>query len=250
MPVHQFESPTEQPLFAAFEPFSAIILQMVAAAKDYKAKNAVFESVINDTRAEIINADGNINTTIFPNHRGIKSKYWEQTKQMAFDLNKVGIDVAFLPEYDSATSADALLRIGKIFRLADFKYASTTNSNTLAEELIHGFKQANTVVLKLERMDRGVFEDTVDYIRRNEERDSYHFGTIILQNKRGETLIIGRADIRRNKYQKKNKGIPLKEPLYFANRLKNPLRRWWALPVANIQKMEYCQYFYFCGKSR
>ena len=43
----------------------------------------------------------------------------------------------------------ALIRHGKVYKLADFKYCVTTHSGTMAKELRHGFKQAGTVVLQL-----------------------------------------------------------------------------------------------------
>ena len=64
---------------------------------------------------------------------------------MAFDLNKAGYDVAFISELDDETCADSLIMNDTIFKLADFKYCITTKSNTLAKELEHGFKQANTI---------------------------------------------------------------------------------------------------------
>lgn len=50
----------EQKTQISFEPFSANILQRVNEARGIKEKNAIFESVMNDDRAMIINnVDGN-----------------------------------------------------------------------------------------------------------------------------------------------------------------------------------------------
>lgn len=38
----------------------------------------------------------------------------------------------FLPEYSGKTSADSLLKVGKSYKIADFKYVTTNKLNTLA----------------------------------------------------------------------------------------------------------------------
>ena len=53
--------------------------------------------------------------------------------------------MAFISELNDETCADSLIMNDTIFKLADFKYCITTKSNTLAKELEHGFKQANTI---------------------------------------------------------------------------------------------------------
>ena len=96
---------------------------------------------------------------------------------------------------------------------ADFKYSSTTKANTLEQDLIHGFRQARSIVLKLENIDSGNFSDAVEYMLRNEKRLEFRIGNIRILNKYGKYRDITRADMRRNTYAKKIKGIPIKESL-------------------------------------
>ena len=48
--------------------------------------------------AVVLNETGGHKTILFPGNKGPKTITWEQTKQMAFELNEEGYDVAFLPE--------------------------------------------------------------------------------------------------------------------------------------------------------
>lgn len=142
-------------------------------------------------------------TVLFSGNKGPKTNTWKQTEQMAFELNKAGYDVAFIPEVDDVTCADSLIMTGKIYRLADFKYCVTTSSNTLAKELEHGFKQAGTIVLRLEHMDAGLFKEAVDYLLRNE----IPHGNIILMNKYGKTVELLKKDLKTGVYKKAVKGL-------------------------------------------
>lgn len=139
----------------------------------------------------------------FTGHKGTNKKTWNATKQMAFDLNKQGISVSFLPELDGKTSADALIKIGKVYRLADFKYIVTNKSNTLSKELEYGFKQANTIVLKLENMDAGQFKETIEYLKRKE----IFIGNILIMNKYGKCTELTKRAIDGGKYKKLIKGF-------------------------------------------
>ena len=80
-------------------------------------------------------------------------------------------------EIENGTCADSLIRVGKNCRLADFKYCVTKKTSTLASELEHGFKQAETVILKLEHIDTGLFNEAIDYLVRNE----IPYGNILLK---------------------------------------------------------------------
>lgn len=193
----------ENKLYVSFEPFSPVIIEAINKVRDIKAKNAIYESIMTDNRATLLNETNGHFTKLFPNNRGINKPTWKDTKQMAYDLNKKNIDVVFLPELNGTTSADALIKIGKTYRISDFKYAITTKSNTLSKDLENGFKQANLIVLKLKNMDSGQLRDTFDYLIRNDIR----FGDIILQNKYGDTLQLTERDIRRGLYRKKIKGF-------------------------------------------
>lgn len=182
---------------------SRYIEQKLSEIKDRKSKNAFLESIMNAPTATVLfEADGH-KTALFSGNKGPKTNTWEQTKQMAFELNKAGYDVAFISEIDDETCADSLIMTGKIYRLADFKYCVTTNSNTLAKELEHGFKQAGTAILRLENMDAGMFKKAIDYLLRNE----IPHGNIILMNKYGKTVELLKKDLKTGVYKKAIKGL-------------------------------------------
>ena len=122
---------------------------------------------------------------------------------MAYDLNKAGFDVAFIPETNNGICADCILKTGNSYKLADFKYCITTNSSTLSKELTHGFKQASTIVLKLKHLDAGAFKNAIDYLLRN----GIPYGNLILINQYGKTLIINYKDIKSKRYIRKIKGF-------------------------------------------
>ena len=127
---------------------------------------------------------------------------------MGLDQNKAGAHVVFLPEHtDGRNSADALTVVCGNITTADFKYSSTTKANTLEQDLIHGFRQARSIVLKLENIDSGNFSDAVEYMLRNEKRLEFRIGNIRILNKYGKYRDITRADMRRNTYAKKIKGF-------------------------------------------
>ena len=113
---------------------SRYIEQKLSEIKDRKSKNAFLGSIMGDPTAVLLNGANGHKTVLFPENKGPKTSTWEQTKQMAFELNKLGYDVAFIPEIDNETCADSLIMIGKAYKLADFKYCVTTNPNTLAKD--------------------------------------------------------------------------------------------------------------------
>lgn len=158
---------------------------------------------MNHSDAETIYEINGHKTVLFPGNKGPKTNTWKQTKQMAADLNKLGFDVAFIPEIDDKTCADSLIRVGKSYKISDFKYCVTSNANTLAKELEHGFKQANTIVLKIEHIDSGAFKKAIDYLLRNE----IPYGNILAMNKYGKVRIITHKDIKRETYIRKTKGF-------------------------------------------
>lgn len=122
---------------------------------------------------------------------------------MACELNEAGFDVAFIPEIENGTCADSLIRVGKIFRLADFKYCITKKSSTLASELEHGFKQADTIILKSEHIDTGLFNEAIDYLVRNE----IPCGNILLINKYGKTIELLKKELKTGIFKKAVKGF-------------------------------------------
>ena len=196
--------PFEHNLYGTFEPFSPMIIEAVRMAKDRKEKIAIFESILNDERASVLYQTQTAKTTIFPNHKGKKSKYWRETQGMAKDLNESGIWVSFLPEMDDVSCADTIVKIGKKeWRLADFKYSTTTNHNTIAEELIKGVSQAETIVLKLENADLGTFREVVEQLKRKNSIPR----KLIVINRYGKTKMLEQRELRSGKYKKLLKGF-------------------------------------------
>lgn len=171
--------------------------------RDRKSKNAFLETVINNPEVKVIHEVNDHKTIIYPGCKGPKTNTWQQTKKMALELNKAGIDVAFLTELDGVTCADSILRKGKLYWVADFKYCVTTKSNTLAKELEHGFKQACMVVMKPPKIDSGLLKDAINYLIRNE----IPYGDIVLINGYGNVLILTYNDLKSGKYARKIKGF-------------------------------------------
>ena len=72
-------------LYCAFDPFSPMIIEAVRMAQDRKAKNAIFESILNDERASVLYQTQTAKTTIFPNHKGkrspvgLRQRRWHKT---------------------------------------------------------------------------------------------------------------------------------------------------------------------------
>ena len=197
------ETPTEQTVFVAFEPFSPNIIKLLGEQRDLKSKLHLFDIILNDHRAEVVNETDKAKTVVFPGHKGSQHKTWQGTKEMAQDINNCGESVAFLSELKDGTSADAVVLFKGKPVVADFKYCVTTKSNTLAGNLAEGFQQAQTVVLKLVNMDSGVFKKAVKYLVRN----NIPYGNIKLINKYGKILEISIKDIAGEKFIKTIKGF-------------------------------------------
>ena len=201
--VTEIMTPRERSAYVAFEPFSPIVIEKLKEHKDLKHKLGLFEDILNDERAkELSNVEG-ARTVVFPGHKGSQHDTWKGIKQMAKDLNRNGESVAFLPELDRVTSADALLLFRGRPVVADFKYCITTKANTLAGDLEEGFGQAGTVVVKLENMDTGVFRDAIEYLTRK----NFPCGNIKLINQYGDPLELTFTDFRNGRYLKKIKGF-------------------------------------------
>ena len=202
--IREATKPFEHNLYGTFEPFSPMIIEAVRMAKDRKTKNAIFESILNDERAGVLYQTQTAKTTIFPNHKGKRSPVWAEAKQMARDLNKSSISVSFLPEMDDVSCADTIVKIGKNeWRLADFKYSTSTNYNTIAEDIIKGVKQADSIALKLINADLGSFSEVVKQLKRKDSVPK----TMIVINKYGKTRIIERRELLNGKYKKHLKGF-------------------------------------------
>ena len=208
---------------------SPAIEKRLSEIRDRKGKNAFLESIMSNPNAEILNETNGHKTILFSGNKGPKTITWEQTKQMAFELNHHGYDVAFLPELTFETSADCLIKIGNNYRIADFKYCITSNPNTIAKDLKHGFEQANTIVLKLQNIDSGMFKDSIEYLLRN----GIPYGEIIL-------LTMGKLSYYQEKslkpvfikkeFEGSCKRKERRSPLYILSlRTETAIRLWWSL---------------------
>lgn len=190
--------------YSSFEPFSHIILEKLSSMRDQKHKLGLFNEIMNDEAFKTLHVAGNgAKTVCHPLNRGKKAGSWQQTKEMAFALNEKGRSVAFLPEYASETSADALTIMGKMPRVVDFKYSSSTKVGTLVKDLSKGFKQSSTIVLKLENMGLGEFRDVIESMKRNE----VSVGNIILINNQNKVVDLSYKEFAQHKYMKKLRGF-------------------------------------------
>lgn len=157
-----------------------------------------------DESASTINETKNAKTVVFPNHRGTNKDSWNETKQMALDLNKKNRSVAFLDEHNRQSCADAISFVCGKFQICDFKYSAGCNWNTLQGALVDGFQQANAIILKA-NIDSGVFKDAINYIKRN--YDKHILGDLLIINQYGKILDISKQDIISNRYKIKIKGF-------------------------------------------
>lgn len=182
----------------SFEPFSPMVVEKLNEQKHLRDKISLFNEILNDNRAQELSRVGEARTVVFPGHKGSKHDTWKGIKKMAEDLNQKGESVIFLPELEGKTSADALVMFKGRPAVADFKYCVTTNANTLAGDLEKGFSQAGTIVVKLVKMDAGVFCEAIDYIVRNE----IPYGNIKVLNKYGDFVEITKKDVEYGSYRK------------------------------------------------
>jgi len=197
------QSASTQKAFVAFEPFSAYILQRLAALQDFKQKQQLLKEILEDERAAtIIETEKGVKTRMFPGNKGPSTDSWKATKDMARALNEAGIPVTFLPEEINGKSADALTYFGRRIVVADFKHCSTTNWNTLRKDIEDGFSKADAVVVKLERMDLGQFREAIDYLRRNNKP----IKDVIVLNEYGKKTELPYKLLRSGLYIKKLRG--------------------------------------------
>ena len=195
---------SEHRLYVSFEPFSPVIINAINAAKSRSKKNAIYESIISDDSAKVLNEANVVRTIEFSGHQGRRHSNWKNIKETAYNLNDNGISVAFLPEGSEGKFADSLLKFSKKrYILADFKYCDTINYNTLAEDLIDGFGQANYIVLANPYLDSGIFIRAIKQVVRKTNR----YGNIILVNKYGKIREFNKKDIKIGRYKIKIKGF-------------------------------------------
>lgn len=196
-------APREKKAFVSFEPFSPAIVDHLDKIKVRAERNRLFESILNDERAEVFYENDKAKTAIFPGNKG-KGKVWEQTKQMAVSLNKKGRSVCFLPELKGGSvSADAIIQFKGKWVIADFKHSNSFKSNTIMMDIHHGFVQANTLVVQMARGDAGTFKDAVEEIIRKKE----WIGNIVLLNEYGKVCELDYKTLRSGKYKKLIQGF-------------------------------------------
>ena len=146
-------------------------------------------------------------TVIFEGHK-IKNKTWAQTLIMAENLNEAGRSVAFLPEMEATSGADAMILFKDRPVIADFKYLVSKKANTIALDIEQGFGQAKTLVIQLAKADAGQFSDAIDQFRRKTEREEgLRFGNILLMNEYGEVVELSAKELRQDRYSRKIKGF-------------------------------------------
>lgn len=190
-------------LYVSFEPFSPLITEYLHRAKDRKQKAALFKSILNDERTKTIHTTNTAKTTLYPNHKGVKQPSWGETAKAAQALNRHGINVSFLPEYEEVSSADAIIGAGKRWTLADFKATTTRNGHTLYKELEKGFEQAHTIVLKMGDGDAGTLRDAIDELTRK----GCKVGDLVLITQYDKVIPIQRKHLLSGQYLKKIKGL-------------------------------------------
>lgn len=194
----------EKVAFVTFEPFSPVIINEVRKIKYEKDQQKLFQDVFDDGRFVALTdlgAKGSGLTKVHPLHK--KGTNWLQTSGMAKDINNTGIDVAFLPEYDAVSSADAITKIKGKWMVVDFKYLVSNNYNTIGEELTKGFMQGGNVVVKLENADLGAFKKGIEQVRRNGVR----LGNVKLINRLGKTIDIESRRLNNGTYIKSLRGF-------------------------------------------
>lgn len=194
--------PFQPNAYVSFEPFSPAIIEAIRKAKDRKAKNAIFESILNDPRATTLYTTRTAKTTIYPNHKGIKGRYWNENQMMAKVLNDGGVSVSFLPEMESLSCADALIKHKGQWKLVDFKVSGKDNYNTIAEELIKGYTQAKTIVFQTLNGNANTIYKAVEQI----QRKGIRLGEMIIITPKEKVIAVSAKDFRSGRYKKLIKG--------------------------------------------
>jgi len=200
------ENGSEVRFYVTFEPFSYIIINELQKLKSNIERRHLYEAIFNDERAILLNEAENARTVMFANHN-TRDENWKNTKEMAFALNDNDIDVCFLPETGKVPTgvkrADAIIKVNKLWSIADFKYCISSNDNTLSSELTNGFRQAKVIVLKLVNADLGIFREAIDYLKRNDIK----IGDIILMNEYNKVLYITSKQLITDRYSYLIKGF-------------------------------------------
>lgn len=186
-----------------FTPYSDEIVKRLKQCKTKAQRNNLLESIAQNKEAAVLNNNGKAFTTCYPEHRAMKGETWKNTKQMAFDLNNKGVSVCFLPEHKDKISADAIVKLGDTWKIADFKCSKSQKVNTIAPDVVHAFEQAECCVLKVLEADKGAICDVIDYLVRNK----IQIRDFVFINKLGKNKIITKSDVERGKYINMLKGF-------------------------------------------
>ncbi|MCC8118591.1 MAG: hypothetical protein LIP09_07585 [Bacteroidales bacterium] len=190
----------KQMTFCSFEPFSPIIAQMYQNLKTAREKERLFESVFNHSSMVADTKEPNV--VIHSKHK--TNGNWEQAKDMARHIVKNQKNkVAFLPESDSVTNADAIVLVDGKWRIADFKYCISTKANTIQIDLSKAFEQGDMAVIQLAKADSSKLIEAINYIKRND----LPLGEILVLNKMGDYIHITKRDLRYNRHNKKIRGF-------------------------------------------
>ena len=197
----KLQKPIASQVFVAFDPFSPIIVKKLSELATRKERQKLLKAIIDDKSLIELSRTGEYRTVSHPGHKWGGSR--AATLEMARDVNRAGADVAFLPEYKEAVSADAITQINGRYCIADFKYSSSTNANTLSKELVSGFLQANNIVLKVTKMDSGQLREAIEYVKRSGVR----YNEMKIINKYGKAIDLSLRDIQTGKYIRKIRGF-------------------------------------------
>lgn len=190
-------------------PFTRKAIQkMYDLAETTKIQKAL-RAILNDAEMEpvsFLQTNGYL-TKVHPNHK--KGSLWRETLQMAESLNNYKSDVGFLPESTNQSSPDAIISFRGKLRLSDFKYSTSTKPNTIATDILKGFRQTGTdrikghVTIKVVKADFGQIHEAIQQIKRSKQT----IGDLTFINKHGKVATITSGDIVHEKYKSKLKGF-------------------------------------------
>ncbi len=179
------------------DPYSPEIEKEMAKFRKEAKKQNVLKQIMNNDKSELSYVASNGHKTI--THPGHKKDNWNNTLEMAKRVNEAGADVAFLPEYEEKSCADAVTKIAGKYRIVDFKQSTTTSWNTLQADLKKGFTQAEAVVVKLERMRAEGFIKAIEYMKRS----GIKIGDLKVINRAGQILDLTVNDMSSEEWYKK-----------------------------------------------
>ena len=184
-----------------FVPYSHIMIEKLRNIRDRRKKLLLIKSVIDG--GELLYENKGCVLTYWSDNKGKDSANWKETFKMAKEVVNSGVNVAFTPEHDDISSADAITSFKGKYVFADFKHLTTSSWNTMQSKLEEGFGQAQTIVLKCPNINTGSFIETIEYMKRNNIR----IGNIKLVNNDGKVIDISKKELENSKYKIKIKGF-------------------------------------------